>query len=97
MSLKPGARLGASTSGCEVLVIRMPSSAEQLTCVGAEMATGISGDDQADAVLRVELGKRYHDEVSGLEVLCVKPGAGPLRFGDRELVLREAKALPASD
>ncbi|WP_218026958.1 hypothetical protein [Nocardia vaccinii] len=46
---------------------------------------------------RIELGKRLHDEESGLEVLCVQAGQGPLTFDGRNLKLRVAKALPASD
>lgn len=45
----------------------------------------------------IELGKRYSDDDAGVEVLCVKPGVGPLLFGAQELSLKGAKALPASD
>ncbi|HEY2084895.1 MAG TPA: hypothetical protein VGH54_02475 [Mycobacterium sp.] len=45
----------------------------------------------------VVLGKRYVDEPTGLEVLCTKAGAGPLAADGRQLVIKAAKALPASD
>ncbi len=43
------------------------------------------------------LGKRYEDEVSGLEVLCSKGGDGTLTLDDRPLVVKSAKPLPSSD
>jgi hypothetical protein len=43
------------------------------------------------------LGKRYADETTGLEVLCTKPGAGPLAVDGRELQVKGPKPLPASD
>jgi hypothetical protein len=43
------------------------------------------------------LGKRYFDEESSLELICVKPGAGVLTVAGRELRLRGTKALPSSD
>jgi hypothetical protein len=43
------------------------------------------------------LGKRYVNEQTGLEVLCTKAGAGPSVAEGRQLVIRAAKALPASD
>lgn len=97
MSLEAGTRLSAATSSCEVLVVKPPTEGGPLTCAGCEMAPrpGSSGAQHGQA--DVQLGKRYLDAVSGLEVLCVKAGAGPLRFADRELVVRVAKTLPASD
>jgi hypothetical protein len=97
LSLKTGTRLVTPTSACEVLIVRAPSTAEVLTCAGGELTPGgVSGDDTATGPT-VVLGKRYADEPSGLEVLCVKAGSGPVRIADRELVLRAAKPLPASD
>ena len=37
------------------------------------------------------------DEASGVEILCVKPGAGSLAVDGRLLELKTAKALPSSD
>ncbi|MGB8403187.1 MAG: hypothetical protein WCE30_03810 [Mycobacterium sp.] len=97
MALKPGVRLATAASACEVLVIRAPTTDELLTCAGGEMTRGVVAAADSDTASKIELGKRYVDEASGLEVLCVKPGSGPLEIGDRVLVLREAKPLPASD
>jgi hypothetical protein len=43
------------------------------------------------------MGKRFADEETGLEVLCVKPGAGTLTVDGRPIGAKEAKKLPASD
>ena len=45
----------------------------------------------------VQVGKRYFDEDTGLEVLGSKPGAGSLAMDGRPLKPKEAKALPSSD
>jgi hypothetical protein len=97
MSLKPGTRLRAAPSTCEVLVIRTSSTGEVLTCAGGEMRPNVTPGERTAIASPVLLGKRYADECSGLEVLCVRPGSGPLCIGDRELVVRTAKPLPASD
>ncbi len=43
------------------------------------------------------LGKRYADETTGAELLCVKPGDGSLSIDGRLLPQKGAKPLPASD
>jgi hypothetical protein len=42
-------------------------------------------------------GKRFADDVTGLEVLCTKGGKGSLSLGGRPIGAKEAKKLPASD
>jgi hypothetical protein len=79
-----------------------PKIAGELQCGGAAVvdladpatASGTISPDHANGVL---IGKRYADEVSGIEVLGAKAGAGSLAFDGRPLVLKEAKPLPASD
>lgn len=44
-----------------------------------------------------QLGKRYVDESSGLELLCTKAGAGTLAIAAKRLSLKTAKPLPSSD
>ena len=51
----------------------------------------------ADQAGGTQLGKRYVDEPTGLEVLCVKPGSATLAADGRDLTLKSAKPLPASD
>ena len=51
-------------------------------------------DALADGAL---LGKRYHDELSGLEVLCTKSGTGTITVDGRRATIMAPKRLPASD
>jgi hypothetical protein len=96
--LQVGKRLRSPKSACEVIVIRGATSGA-LMCAGAEMLeTGTAPEAfHADGGHAIQLGKRYVDDEAGLEVLCVKAGAGPLIFGGRELTIKAAKSLPASD
>jgi hypothetical protein len=98
VALKVGSRLRAQNSACEVVVIKGPDTDVPLLCGGLAMSDAPGGGTPqlADGPA-VELGKRYTDGTGELEVLCVKPGIGPLAYGAEELVLKSAKALPASD
>lgn len=85
-----------------MVVVRPPKTAGVLACGGtavlpqadASPQTGQINVDYAGGVL---VGKRYADEISGIEVLGAKAGAGSLSFDGRQLKLKEAKPLPASD
>ncbi|KAA0109982.1 hypothetical protein [Mycolicibacterium sp. P9-22] len=100
-NLKPGTRLRSVVCDTELIVVRSPSQPTTVCCGGAPMLPpGIS----ADTTFTIEsvdegtvIGKRYEDEVSGLEVLCTKGGAGALSVGGARLLQKDAKALPASD
>jgi hypothetical protein len=97
--LKVGNRLRAQNSSCEVIVVKGTDGDAVLLCAGVEMlATSPTQDVPApsDGTM-VELGKRYTDDDAGVEVLCTKAGIGPLALGARELTIKGAKALPASD
>lgn len=105
MELKVGSRWRSTTGTTEVVVVRVPRENEILTCGGQEMvdalaspdAGAVSGLTVSDSEDPVLLGKRYVEEGSGIEVLCTKPGAGPLAFGGIVLVPKSAKPLPSSD
>jgi hypothetical protein len=43
------------------------------------------------------IGKRYVNDDESLELLCTKAGDGSVSVGDKILVVRGAKPLPASD
>ena len=45
----------------------------------------------------VALGKRYKDDASGVEVLCIKPGPGNLNIDGRGLEEQKTKVLPSAD
>jgi hypothetical protein len=91
--------LRSQNSACEVIVVRGTDRDAALLCAGGPMALdgatgGSSAATDGPAVL---LGKRYSDDDSGIELLCVKPGVGPLTFEERVLAEKSAKQLPASD
>jgi len=96
MSLTTGAHLRSTTSSCEVVVVHPPSTDGPVLCGGVAMSTDVMPGSGADGA-SVVLGKRYIHAASGLELLCVKPGPGPLVFAGEELDLKAAKPLPASD
>ena len=86
----------------EVIVIAAPEGDVDLACGGAAMLEagqeapeGAALDDKLAG--GTALGKRFADEGSGLELLCVKPGAGTLTLDGAPIALKVAKALPASD
>jgi hypothetical protein len=101
VELKPGSRFRSQVCETEVVVVKVGSGGE-LTCGGVAVvpldaavdgtATLVGGHDGGTL-----LGKRYCDEASGVEILCVKPGAGSLAVDGRLLELKTAKALPSSD
>ena len=101
VELKPGTRFESQVCETEVVVVK-PGSGGELACGGA-LVVPLNSGPTGDAAL-VEghdggtmLGKRYSDETSGVEVLCVKPGIGALSIDGRMLELKTAKALPSSD
>jgi hypothetical protein len=102
MDLKPGSRWKSSVCDAEVVIVRPPSAGAVLACGGAPMlATGaqrteVGVIDQTHAAGSL-VGKRYVDEPSGLEALCVKAGAGSLSVDGRPVTAKEAKKLPSSD
>ena len=99
-SLQAGKRFRSKNSTCEVIVVRGTSNGSVLRCAGAEMVEAGTAPETSPASggPAVQLGKRYVDDEAGrLEVLCVKAGLGPLTYAGRELTMKTAKSLPASD
>jgi hypothetical protein len=98
--MKPGARLRSVTCTTEVAVVRpggddLRCGAQPMVDItegGVPVAAPAEGFDKGS-----EIGKRYIDEASGLEVLCTKAGAGSLSLGEVLLVVKGVKPLPASD
>ena len=101
-SLKAGARLRSAVCATEVMVIQAPAGGVELTCGGPSMIP-LDQEPPAGAALSpdakdgTQIGKRYVNEASDLELLCTKPGEGSLAVGGEALALKEAKALPSSD
>lgn len=101
MPLQAGTKLRSAADSTEVIVVRAPSEDVDLRCGGNPMLAAGQANGQlpldpqfADGT---QLGKRYTDETSGLEVLCTKAGPGSLSIGATMLVIKQAKPLPSSD
>ena len=47
--------------------------------------------------MAVQLGKRYKDEESGIELLVIKPGDCELMVKGKEMELMQPKVLPSAD
>lgn len=98
--IKVGMRLHSAVCGGEIIVVRPPEGVVELSCGGQPMTvdgarSGTPVEPSPDG--GTQLGKRYVDIESGLEVLCTKPGAGALAADGRPLTIKAAQALPASD
>jgi hypothetical protein len=97
--LSAGKRLRSKVSDTEIIVIRSPAAAVELSCGGQPMVAGPTtaaagaSSTENDTVL----GKRYVDTDTGLEVLCTKAGPGVLSADGRQLTIKAPIALPASD
>jgi hypothetical protein len=101
--LRAGLRLKSQVCPAEVIVVRPGSGAAALYCGGVPMVErGAEVTRRAEAVPGklggILLGKRYtHPADPALEVLVTAQGEGSLSDGEVDLVLKEAKPLPASD
>jgi len=102
MELKPGSRWKSAVCDTEVVVVRATAGDIALECGGHAM---VAHADAKPAGLAVSAehaggtgpGKRFADDVTGLEVLCTKGGKGSLAIAGRAIGAKEAKKLPASD
>jgi hypothetical protein len=98
--MRPGERLFSSVCDTSVVVVRPGQGVDVITCGGAPMTaesaepTGKPATGFDEGTL---LGKRYVDEISGVELLCTKGGGGSLAVDGRVLTVKQAKPLPASD
>jgi hypothetical protein len=102
MELKAGSRWRSAVCDTEVVVVRAPSSTPTLECGGqpmiahdAERPEGATVDDAFAG--GTQMGKRFADAETGIEVLATKGGAGSLSLDGQPLLLKDAKPLPSSD
>jgi hypothetical protein len=100
--LAVGTHLHSAAGSAEVIVVRAPSDPIQVLYGGVPLLG--PGDTPSDGATTEDtsgagtlLGKRYVHQASGLELLCVKPGAASLSVDGELLPLKSAKQLPASD
>ena len=99
--IKNGTRLQSQVCDTEVIVVKTTDSLDDLRAGGlpmcpvgtAKLDGGVPAASLSDGNV---MGKRYVD-ISGAEVLVTKAGAGTLSVGDSPMVVKEARALPASD
>jgi hypothetical protein len=102
MELKPGSRWKSVVCDTEVVVVRAVKEPAELQCGGHPMAPH-NAEKPAGLAISAEFsagtqpGKRFADEVTGLEILATKGGAGSLSIDGRAIGAKEAKKLPASD
>jgi hypothetical protein len=97
MPLKPGTRLWSTTTSTSVVVVRPPSGDVELTCDAVPLAEAEQPARGEPVEGGTQLGKRYTDAGSGLELLCTRAGAGVLAADGRPVELVQARPLPASD
>jgi hypothetical protein len=102
MELKAGSRWRSAVCDTEVVVVRAPSGTPSLECGGQPMIA-LDAERPADATIDAahatgtQMGKRFADPESGIEVLATKGGAGSLSLDGQPLALKDAKPLPSSD
>ncbi len=98
-SSKNGKRYVVSGGVAEFIVTK--GGAGELRCGDAPMQmrgaedTGVKVN--TDGMDAVQLGKRYKDETTGVEVLVVKPGPCALNVDGRAMELLQPKVLPSAD
>jgi hypothetical protein len=102
MELKPGSRWKSAVCDTEVVVVRATAQPISLECGGHPMVAHAAAKPEglalnADHSGGTQPGKRFADDVSGVEVLCTKGGKGSLSIDGRAIGAKEAKKLPASD
>ena len=105
MPIKPriGQVLASPVDSTTVIVVRAPDGEIDLTCAGVEMwdprcgRARPAGEADPAQLAGAQIGKRYADEETGLELLCTKPGRGTIAVNGVPLALRGPKLLPASD
>ena len=102
MELKPGSRWKSAVCDTEVVVVRATAQPISLECGGHPMMAHAAAKPEgvalsADHSGGTQPGKRFADDVSGVEVLCTKGGKGSLSIDGRPIGAKEAKKLPASD
>jgi hypothetical protein len=102
VALKAGARFKSSVCDTQVMVVKAPTSEQDLCCGGAPMlgaAVTASGTASLDPGYAGEtlVGKRYVNADESIELLCTKGGKGTLVLNGEPLAIKQAKQLPSSD
>lgn len=96
---KAGMKLSSAVCQTQIMALRVPADALEITCGGAPMSkedgeTGTINGDLAGGTL---VGKRYVDESETIEFLCTRGGDGTVQVNGMSLNVKQAKKLPSSD
>jgi hypothetical protein len=100
LTLKPGTRLFSAVCDTQLIAVKAPADAIELTIGGAPAlteaaaASGSVADGHGGGTL---IGKRYVDDGDTVELLCTKAGDGLPAIDGVPLSIKDAKPLPASD
>lgn len=96
---KPGVKLSSTVCKTQIMALRVPAQALDISCGGRAMQIGdpdelgvMSGENSGTLV-----GKRYTDEDETMEFLCTRGGDGSLSVNGTPLMVKAAKKLPSSD
>ncbi len=101
LTLKPGTRLFSSVDSTELITVKAPTDPVELTIGGVPAL--LSADERTIGAPATghdggaTLGKRFVDAAESIELLVTKPGASVPALAGELLVIKAAKALPASD
>ena len=85
---------GDRRQGAELGVV-LQCGGHPMVPVGSEVPAGLTTTRRSPEPTAI--GKRFHDEASGIELLATKGGAGTLALDGTAIPLKDAKPLPASD
>jgi hypothetical protein len=102
MQLTVGTRLKSVTDETQVIVVKAPAGEVEVTC-GGHALVPLDAETEAGQSIQpghdggTQLGKRYADDDTGIELLCTKAGRGGLFLNGEPLAVKEAKPLPSSD
>lgn len=95
--LAPGTRLKSAVCDGEFMVIKS-GDGDKLTCGGLPVSEDPArSDGNFDQMHGCLVGKRYVNEESTVEILCVKSGNGSLFYDGEELMTKDTKKLPSTD
>jgi hypothetical protein len=94
-------RLFSAVCSTELIVVAARDEAD-ITIGGAEPLTALRDGEPAAGPAAgfdtgSQIGKRYVDADTGVEVLCTKPGVGVPAVAGTVMAIKDAQPLPASD
>ena len=100
LTLKPGTRLFSAVCETQMIAVKAPADAIELTIGGAPALTEAA--DSSGSVAEGHgggtlIGKRYVDDGDTIELLCTKAGDGLPALDGQPMSIKDAKPLPASD